>query len=205
MRYSAAIRIVAMLLCTIAFFGAFGCESRSENVISGGTTDRTDYNAPKVIQSETITSFQAEFYIATRYMKEDNGFFDFTIAPDENGVLTVSESYRELALPADDTLLAALQSVIRKYDLAQMNGVYRVTAGLAPECQRCHLNVCYDSGEQLTFTTNNNPFEEWTTEFFDVLSEWFFENGVDALLPESELKQRFCVARPDTRSKKRRE
>ena len=66
---------------------------------------------------------------------------------------------------AEDAFLVQLQNVIDAYRLVELNGVYRVTAGLAPEYQECCVFVEYESGEKLNFTVNNDPEAEWAKKF----------------------------------------
>ena len=104
----------------------------------------------------------------------------------ENGVLTASEERSGASLPADAALLTALQNVIDEYDLAQFNGVYRVTAGLPPEFQERTLRVEYASGETLSFTENNEPEALWAERFYEVFADWFAANGDESLRPAKE-------------------
>ena len=162
-------------------------DSRDE-YITGGTTDRTDADAPKEIVSKDIASFDASFILFTRWTAdEDDNAYHFTVQPDESGVLTAKEEYRGISLPADGELLAALQEVIDAQELASMNGIYRVTAGLAPEYQPGGLTVRYQSGETLSFTTDNNPYALWSEQTYDVFAAWFAARDNRSLYPSEEL------------------
>ena len=159
------------LLCalTLSLFAGCGKEALP---ISGGTVDRTDPNAPKVIHSKEITSFDATFFAASRQVTEDIKMFHLTVKPDDTGKLIASGDVLPFQWPANEALLTALQDVIDRYDLAKKNGVYRVTAGLAPECQEGGLHVTYASGETLSFTENNDPYAPWAEAFYDAFNAW---------------------------------
>ena len=157
--------------------------------LAGGTTDRSDPSAPKTIKSRDITGFEAVFYMSTRWTAKGGHQFRFQVRKDAAGVLTASEEISAVSRPADAKLLAALQAVIEQWKLAQENGVYRVTAGLPPQAQPCSLQVDYASGEVLRFTSNNNPFAQWSENFYDIFAAWFAEKGEEALYPPKETSQ----------------
>ncbi|MBQ1467675.1 MAG: hypothetical protein IIZ27_04290 [Solobacterium sp.] len=175
---------MGVLLSLFTFFSTGGC-TKEQEYTTGGTTNKTDPDAPKVIQSKDITEFQASFFLANRWAGEEEHDFQFQIQ-EENGVLTASEKIMNIHAQADEQLLKDLQAVIDKYDLASMNGVYEVTAGLAPECQEREFNVVYASGETLRFTINNEPYARWAEDIYGVFADWFSSQGNDALLPAQE-------------------
>ena len=178
---------LAVLLSAFLVIGLAGCGSDDQEPepIDGGTTNKTDSNAPKTIESSDITSLDASFWLDTRWSGDRDYSFNFLIE-DKEGVLTVSEKERGISAPADDELLAGLQSIIERYDLASKNGVYEVTAGLPPEYQEGGLTVTYASGETLTFTINNDPCALWSEDMYDLFAAWFLSKGVDALEPAPE-------------------
>lgn len=190
MRQKKGKSIMAVLLCVSAIFGLGGCKKESEpEPITGGTTDHTDYNAPKVIESKEISEFHASFYLRNRWTAEDRRTFQFQVNIDDNGVLKASEEFSGVSFPADATLLTALQTVIDEQKLAAMNGVDKITAGLPPEYQACTLRVNYASGEMLKFTVNNDPEAEWAEAIYTVFAEWFSAKGDDSLFPPKETSQ----------------
>lgn len=195
---------VCALLCAAAIFALAGCggsqttpaestqtvrdtkstQSANEDPISGGVIDRTDPDAPKYIESKEISDFHASFYLVGKdELGTKSRSCTFDVSLDENGILTASEKESGISHAADGTLLSTVQSVIDGYDLVQKNGYYRVTAGLAPECWECTMTVHYASGETLTFTENNDPWDSWTDQIYIVFATWFAENGDDTLLP----------------------
>ena len=178
---------MAALLTTILAFGLFGC--KKERPISGGTTDKSDPNAPKEIKSKDIAEFKVNFSLDTRKNINGDSFYYFVIKNDDNGVLTAFENRLGISHEADEELLNGLQEIIDKYRLVLYNGVYRVTAGLPPEYQSRTLNVIYKSGEALNYTENNNPSEKWTAAVYDLFAKWFADRGIDSLYPERENSQ----------------
>ena len=182
--------ILAALLCAASLLSFSGCEKTPPpSSMGGGTVDRTDENAPKVIESKDITDFYANFFLSNRWTAAENHFFCFKVKADENGVLMASEEKSGLSLPADAELMAALQEVIDENDMAACNGVYRITSGLPPEHQACNLNVVYASGETLNYTVNNNPTAKWAEDFYKVFADWFSAKGDDSLCPKKETSQ----------------
>lgn len=191
---------MAVLLSIFLMLGLGGCTDEPQDEpepVDGGTTIRTDEDAPKVIESKDITGLDVNLYLASRWSGDEEHFFQFRIA-EQNGTLTASESFSGVSLPADEALLTALQDVIDRYELAKRNGVYEVTAGLPPEFQERTLSVAYASGETLRFTQNNEPFEDWAVAFYDVFADWFAARGDESLYPDKETS---LVSRIDVRLK----
>lgn len=181
---------MAALLSLLTFFGFSGCSGRPIGAPEcGGTTDKTDRNAPKTIVSKDLTGYYAHFYLRGEWSPgRSNRFYTVEVRKDEQGVLTAtvwtdSMEDARVSLPADEVLLTKLQSIIDERRLAGNNGVYRVTAGLPPEFQKCHFSANYASGEKIEFTENNNPDAEWTRETYLAFAEWFAEKGDESLLP----------------------
>jgi len=156
-----------------------GCGKTTDpEIISGGTTDNSDPDAPKVIESTEITAFSAAVFLAERWTEGENHWFDFQVKQDENGVLTAYENRSGIRCRADETLLRALQEVIEQNNLAAMNGIHEITAGLPPEYQPRRLKVDYVSGETLRCTVDNDPYEAWAVQVCDVFAEWFNAKGI---------------------------
>lgn len=190
-------KLVAITVSIVCLCGCDGAKKKDvtigkyepveeESVETGGTTNLTDPNAPKVIESKDISEFYTTFYNSNRWRGEEEHRFEFQVKPDENGVLTASETNCGISAPADEDLLKKLQEVIDKYELVSMNGVYEENYSLAPEYHNCKMEVSYTSGEEFKFTIINNPFEEWSEEVYDVFAGWFAEKGDDSLYPDRE-------------------
>lgn len=156
-----------------------GCGKTADpEIICGGTTKNNDPDAPKVIESTEITEFSVAVFLAERCREEEDHRFDFQVKPDENGVLTAYEIYSGIQHPADEALLNALQEVIAQNNLAAMNGIYEVTAGLPPEYKARNLEVEYASGETLHYTADNDPYETWAVQVCDVFADWFHSKEI---------------------------
>lgn len=151
-------------------------------VIDGGSINNSDPDAPKEIESVEITEFYAKFYSGTRFYDDEMGgsFYEFIIQ-NENGKLVASETNTGLRAEADDELLSSLAEYISDEGLAMMNGTSDVTAGLPPEYQPCEVDVTYSSGENIYFTYDNNPYDEWSEKLVDVFADWFSKQGMDGL------------------------
>ena len=182
-------RVLSVMLCAatlLCFGGCFGHKPKPSPV-SGGTVDKTDYDAPKVIKSKEITDFYASFFL---YDKRLGGWegnsYSFKVCKNDSGVLTATEEKTKISVPADEKFLNALQEIIDEQKLVQKNGICKYTSGLAPAFQPCRLTVNYASGEKLTFTENNNPEAEWAQKIHLEFAKLFSENGNDTLLPKEE-------------------
>ncbi len=177
-------RITTILLSALALLS--GCHSKPPLApVTGGVTDKSDRKAPKVIESKDISDYSAHFMLRGEWSPgHESVFYTFEVKPDGSGTLTASESVTGVSAPADKSLLDALQAVIDECRLAGENGVYRITAGLDPsEFGPCTLTAHYASGEQLTFTVNNEPSAEWAKKTYLAFADWFATRGIDALTP----------------------
>ena len=182
--------IMSIFLNIAAALGISGCtpDTPSDNPVCGGTTVKTDENAPKEIVSKDITGMDVGIRVITRWTNDRDGEeeYHFVVENDENGVLTVNETEHGLSHAADEEILKDIQGIIDKNKLALDNGVYEVTAGLPPEFQPRTFEVNYASGEKLSFTVNNDPEALWAEEMFDAFAAWFEKNGDDSLYPPKE-------------------
>lgn len=158
----------------------------NDGPIDGGTTDKTDYSAPKEIASKEIAEYSVNFCLEGEWAPgHENVFYKFEVKPDAAGKLTATESETGVSSAADKELCDALQKVIDDYKLVSMNGEYRITAGIDPSLYGPRkLSVIYASGEKLTFTNDNDPYDEWAIKTYLVFAKWFAGKGENALLPE---------------------
>ena len=171
------------LLAPLMLFG-FGGSKHRPRVECGGTTVKTDHNAPKEIKSKDITDLHVTFYLQGNWSSfERKEHFSFDVKPNENGELTVTELTENMSVPADKELLIQLQQVVDETRLALSNGVYKVTAGLPPPYQPCYVTINYASGEQIQFTENNNPDAKWAKAMYLTFANWFTKHGNDKLMP----------------------
>lgn len=177
--------LLSLFICALTLVGLGGSTIAAVPIL-GGVTDRTDYNAPKVINSKDITGFQASFYLIGEWYSGCNRhgqFFTFEVKDEGNGSLMAVAKDFDIKYPADTQLLTALQNIIDDQKLVSDNGLYRVTAGLPPEYQPCNLAVKYASGEKLEFTVNNDPDALWIKKTYLAFAQWFAAKGNPALLP----------------------
>ena len=175
--------IMAALFCASMVLGFCGCGKTAQ---TGEKTNGPDYSAPKIIKSDEISGFYADFFLGNRWTATDSHNFCFRIDADENGVLTVHEDVLQISHPADSEIMASLQDVISENKLSEMNGINSVTASLAPGYQRCSVTVDYISGEKLQFDVNNDPHAQWAEDVYTVFADWFAQNGNSMLYPKAE-------------------
>ncbi len=154
--------------------------------VDGGEIDKTDYCAPKSIVSKDISTYYVRFCLEGEWAPgHRDEFLEFEIKPDENGILTASEKVTGVSREADKELLSSLQGIIDKYKLVSKNGEYRITAGIDPYLfGPCTMDVSYASGEELYFTHDNEPYDEWAIRTYLTFAEWFADKGDSSLLPE---------------------
>lgn len=173
------LRFLAGLMCVVTLFGFGGCKKAQEEIVCGGTIDETDYDAPKVIESKEIVRFSAYFCLVGDYALNGNSsLYNFEITNNGEGGLTATETLTGTVAPADAALIGELQSIIDRYSLVENNGVYRYTAGIAPEYQKCSLSAKYASGEELNFTMPNEPEAAWAQEIYTAITNCLAESGV---------------------------
>lgn len=154
--------------------------------MDGGTTVTTDYDAPKTINSDRLMGFSINFFRYGEYGRESDSNYSFKIETDDEGKMTLCGSgYKanNLVIDVDSSVADGVQNIIKKYDLAQYNGIHRKTAGLAPEFDTSEFYALYDSGETINFSDNNNPYSEWTKELLDYFTEVFHQQGKDDFMP----------------------
>ncbi|MBQ2762056.1 MAG: hypothetical protein IJE96_09130 [Mailhella sp.] len=161
--------IVAML--TGVFLA--GYDASAEAPLCGGVTDRTDRAAPKVIKSKEITAFSTSFLLRDETSPHEGiEHWSFTVKKEDSGRIAI-EAGNGATVQADDALLAELQQVIDRFDLAALNGTDRVIAGLPPMFGPCRMSVDYASGERLYFQRNSRPEEGWPRAMLDIFLNAF--------------------------------
>ena len=186
------IRIMAAMLCFTASLGLLFSACRKSKPgddpvpVDGGNTTYQDPDAPKTVESKDLTEFSAVLWLDTRYRGDEYRLFDFSVAPDESGTPVASEAETGISAPADRDLLDALAAIIAQYGLAAQNGLYDVTAGLPPEFEAHPFTARYASGEEISFTVNNDPTSAWGEAVYDLFDEWFSARGEHALDPAAD-------------------
>ena len=150
-----------------------GFDASAETPLCGGVTDRTDRTAPKVIKSKEITAFSTSFLLRDETSPHEAiEHWSFTVKKDDSGRIAI-EAGNGTTVQADDALLAELQQVIDRFDLAALNGTDRLTAGLPPVFGPCRMSVDYASGERLYFQRNSRPEEGWPRAMLDIFLNAF--------------------------------
>ncbi len=172
--------IAALLLVPYVFSG---CRAQPEEEPVTGKNEHHQDDVPDTIASKEIISLDTSFCVLTRWNTEESSFFHFAIEEDETGVLQAAEKNLGIQYPADEALLKQLQEVIDRENLVSQNGLYDVTAGLAPEYQPCSFSAVYASGEKLYFRQDNNPYALWSESFYDLFAAWFSSHGIESLYP----------------------
>lgn len=173
--------IITGLILILSIFGCKGKKMEKDEPLCGGVTDKTDLNAPKVIESTDIESYFSCFYLHKYGDPVKCEQLRFSVNKNEDGVLTAKEELTGSVAEADEELLNSLQKIIEKNKLVEKNGIYRTTAGLPPEFDPVTVTVNYKSGESLTFTENNDPTSVWADEITAVFTDWFEKKGVNNL------------------------
>ena len=162
-----------------------GCKNKNDEVVKkneeepvcGGVTNNTDYNAPKVINSDKLVKFSVGFYHEDKFDSSSGRYYIFVLEPDTDGKIILKDSYNGDGFEVSEPVLDGTQEIIKKYDLAKANGVNKITAGLPPEFEECDFYAEYDNGECIRFAENSDPSSEWGREFIDYFADVFAEHG----------------------------
>ena len=160
-----AVVIILIVVCTVLFF-----HFRDQERMPGQVRDRTKKNAPKVIKSKDIKSFDTYFFYADEYGER---FYHFNAVKKSNTEveLTLGPGDIEDVTHVGCEFLVSLQEIIDKHKLASDNGVYRVTAGLPVEPTSF---LCkYESGESIYFYIDGDSYSEWMKDIYELFAIQF--------------------------------
>ena len=159
--------IILLLLAAGAFAVFFAARNTHDSAATGGgKRDNTDPDAPKVIHSTEIISFDCAFSTSRRLEAGalNRGYYSLTAAAEDG---SVSGSYHctanaqgnpeSASFEADASFMAELHSIITEQDLAEHNGLSIHVGGLPPKLG-CDLYVTYASGEQISAHNNQTNF-----------------------------------------------
>lgn len=128
----------------------------------GGINDNTDHSAPKSIASREITAFYTHFCCEDPDDPSHNGVHRFEIIKNDSGTLMLTASgVIKGSTEVNLSLLEKVQDIIERYDLVKQNGISCITKGLPVQYSPCSLSAEYASGEQLNFTIDGCPDEQW--------------------------------------------
>ena len=159
---------------------------KQTEVVSGGTRDDSDYDAPKTINSDELISFHTEFFRYGDSIYDVDRRYIFTMTKSDEGIVITEGNAEELKCATDNTFVQKLIQIIKDYKLEELNGIDRQTYGLSPDYGPYWLEAEYASGEKLYFYMNGDPYAEWTWEVLDLFAREFGEHGIDDLLPPKE-------------------
>lgn len=177
------------VLCIVVIIA--GCRKQetisAEEIITGGTKDKSNYNAPKEIQSEELVLFETEFYRYGGLVYDEDREYRFKMIKSEDDQFIISEGYDEkLSCETDSSFATKLNNIIKEYNLVKFNGTDTETYGLPDEYRPYWLKADYASDEKLFFSMDGDPNEEWTGEVLNLFAMEFSKHGIDDLLPEKE-------------------
>ena len=157
-----------IMLAALAGLLLTACWPEEEAPLCGGVTDRTDHSAPKVIESKQISALSASFWVQD---EEGRGArWNLSAKKDSSGGVSASVGGAVQA-QTDSAFLDAVQKMIDRFELAKLNGIDRVTAGLPPAYSPTRLSVDYASGERLYFQMNGRPEAEWARALLELFLE----------------------------------
>ena len=160
-----------------------------DGAICGGIVNRSNNNAPKTIKSETLLSFSTHFFLYGDFGREFDSFYAISVVKTDTGKMILSESGHKITCETNTEYLNGIQALIKKHNLASINGMDKHTGGLPAEFQPCYFCAEYDSGEKLYFSIDNNPNSPWGSDILELTKEEFSRNGITALNPPPEMEK----------------
>jgi len=182
-------KLVILPLLAIALAAAVFSVRKTDDPATkgGGITNNTDPNAPKIISSTEITSFDCAFTTANSLNPGRLGrcFYSFhaviqngkTVGSYRSEVRSSSDETVNGAFDTDISFMAELQSIVAKHDLAKYNGLSYHVGGLPPKLGG-KLFITYASGEKISAV--NNQSNIFSVEDMETLEALFhkaaFEN-----------------------------
>lgn len=155
---------------------------KKEDDICGGTTNNTDYDAPKTIKSDDLISLSVGFYHEEKFNPSKGMYYTFYLEKDENGKLILKDNSAKEGIEVDESVLSDAQKIIRENGLEKVNGIHKTTAGLPPEFEECFLVAKYSNGESINYSENSDPSAKWSGDFIELFGEIFAQNGDDKYL-----------------------
>lgn len=174
---------VVLMLCIGAALLMCGCSKKNqeqkpaEMPSDGGTTIQTSSAVRKEIESDNLVSFRAEFFrFGDEQYPEDRKYLFKMTKTDENLFVITEGKEGIISCETDQSFADALQTIIREYDLIELNGTWEETSGLPVEFSPCSVDARYDSDEKLSFHMDGDPEEEWTGKVLDLFEKEFAKN-----------------------------
>lgn len=184
--------VFAGIICIGAIVLLAGCRQKqidqpTQDIVTGGKKDNTNYDAPKEIKSDDLISFKTEFYRNSDYVYDKTREYRFKMTKSDGDVFIITEGDDEkLRCETDGTFAVKLQQIIRDYDLVKLNGIEKQTYGLPEEFAPYWLRAEYTSDEKLYFYMDGDPDSTWTGAILDLFATEFGKHGIDDLLPPRE-------------------
>ena len=144
-----------------------GCKTHDTDNIDGGVRhNNTDPDAPKVIESSEIVSFDCKLSLLA--IPEEDSEFSGRVyklcAALENGTVSGKIDWHgrpgdgnNRTFSADASFMEALQEIAVKYDFAKHNGYSYSVSGL-PDMYGARLDIKYASGESIYAFNNQDCF-----------------------------------------------
>ena len=159
----------------------------------GGSSNRTDANAPKVIKSTDLTYFSADCnfitmanahkytYIYAYAAKADAGtIVAFRYNKDSGGSQALQTESMVTLVSGD--ILSELHQTVTKYDLVRNNGQSNYVNGL-PQSFGGSVHAEYSSGEYISFSDNQSPVisPDAADEIIDIIRKYAEKSSVRPL------------------------
>lgn len=128
----------------------------------GGTTNRTDPNAPKVIESTEITSFTCIFSTLDLAEETELGNCKYMLEASVKDKIVIGKYTRygeteDRNFETDSYFMIELQKIVAKYNFAKHNGLSVTVHGL-PDMYGAELHIMYASGETIYASDNQSCF-----------------------------------------------
>lgn len=159
--------LVLILILTGCIIGKGDGSMFSNNVETGGSYNYTDKNAPKTIESKEITFFEVAFTTYDLNENHDRHIpYDpcqFNLVREGDGVQVSGNggwgtgyfALYDFKFRADSSVLAELQAIIDKHELAKVNGINEGAIGI-PGGLGSKLVVKYETGESISASDNRS-------------------------------------------------
>ena len=151
--------------CVIA---GIWCNRRPKNEtedVDGGVTTYTDTDAPKVIKSDLIISFECELSTLADAEEDEYSGKNYKLYAKlrDGAVVAKYEYYDRMGnsfgkeFRSSVEFMRKLYSVVSAYDLAQYNGCYYHVSGL-PDMYGADIDIVFAAGESVRASNNQENF-----------------------------------------------
>ncbi|BEU88910.1 hypothetical protein TAMA11512_23740 [Selenomonas sp. TAMA-11512] len=124
----------------------------------GGHTSRTRTDVPHTVASTELASFSFSFDFNDPYTLDRTGSHFYTLKK-EDGVWKLTADRETIGVTREQ--VDAIERMIRRYDLAVLNGLNEYTSGLPPLGNAFSFSISYASGESISAGSNTDRPEPW--------------------------------------------